>query len=300
MIDQFNHSYKNFGWTAKSADPDDLNAFEEAISPRTKAIFIESIANPGGVVCDIAAISRIARRARVPLIVDNTMASPYLIRPFGRGAHRGHSATKFLGGHGNSLGGVIVDGGSFDWMVDQRYPDALGAGPEYGGVVLGGRSQFRLRDHLPGAGAARSRAGPVAAQRLSAADGDRDAAPADAAPMRQRPRNRDLALRPRPREMVGYAGLPATATTNLARRYCPKGAGAVFTFGLKGGYQAGIALIETLKLFSHLANVGDVRSLVIHPASDDAPAVVGPARRSPQAPAPTWCGCRSGWRIRPI
>jgi O-acetylhomoserine (thiol)-lyase len=137
-INQFNHAYKNFGWNVKWADPDDPATFEAAISPRTKAIFIESIANPGGVICDIEAISKVAKRARVPLLVDNTLATPYLTRPFEHGADIVvHSATKFLGGHGNSIGGVIVDGGSFDFMADKRYPMLSLPRPEYGGMVLG-------------------------------------------------------------------------------------------------------------------------------------------------------------------
>ena len=137
-INQFNHSYRNFDWNVKWADPDDLATFEAAIGPRTKAIFIESIANPGGVICDIEAIAKIAKRARVPLIVDNTLATPYLIRPFEYGADMiVHSATKFLGGHGNSIAGVIVDGGTFDWLADRRYPMLSAPRPEYGGMVLG-------------------------------------------------------------------------------------------------------------------------------------------------------------------
>src|SRR5918994_6169766 len=137
-INQFTHSYKNFGWTAAWADSDEPETFEAAITERTKAIFIESIANPGGVTVDIEAIAAIAKRHRLPLIVDNTMASPYLIRPFEYGADIVvHSATKFLGGHGNSIGGVIVDGGSFNWIGDDRYPMLSKPRPEYGGMVLG-------------------------------------------------------------------------------------------------------------------------------------------------------------------
>ncbi|MBV9705450.1 MAG: aminotransferase class V-fold PLP-dependent enzyme, partial [Methylobacteriaceae bacterium] len=137
-INQFNHAYKNYGWTVKWADTDDLATFESAVTEKTKAIFIESIANPGGIITDIKAIAAIANRARVPLIVDNTLASPYLVRPFEHGADIVvHSATKFLGGHGNSIGGLIVDGGKFDWLADQRYPMLSAPRPEYGGMVLG-------------------------------------------------------------------------------------------------------------------------------------------------------------------
>jgi O-acetylhomoserine (thiol)-lyase len=137
-INQFNHSYKNFGWNVAWADADDPAAFEAAITERTKAIFCESIANPGGVIVDIEAIAAIAKRHRIPFIVDNTMATPYLIRPFEYGADIVvHSATKFLGGHGNTIAGLIVDGGSFKWMSDDRYPMLSKPRPEYGGMVLG-------------------------------------------------------------------------------------------------------------------------------------------------------------------
>ena len=134
---QFNHSYKNFGWTVVWADQDDLAAFDAAITPKTKAIFIESIANPAGNITDIAGIAAIAKKHGIPLIVDNTLATPYLIKPFEHGADIiVHSATKFLGGHGNSIGGVIVDGGSFDWGKSGRYPMLTTPRPEYGGIVL--------------------------------------------------------------------------------------------------------------------------------------------------------------------
>src|SRR5215208_6594223 len=137
-INQFNHSYKSFDWRVRWADPDDLSTFERALSEKTKAIFVESIANPGGVITDIEAIAAIARRAGVPLIVDNTLASPYLCRPFEHGADIVvHSLTKFLGGHGNSIGGVIVDGGRFDWLSSGRYPFLSTPRPEYGGIVIG-------------------------------------------------------------------------------------------------------------------------------------------------------------------
>jgi O-acetylhomoserine (thiol)-lyase len=136
-INQFNHAFKSFGWNVKWADPDNLDSFNQAISEKTKAIFIESIANPGGVVTDIEGIAAVAKKAKVPLIVDNTLATPYLIKPFAHGADIVvHSATKFLGGHGNSIGGVIVDGGSFNWAGDARYPMLSAPRPEYGGMIL--------------------------------------------------------------------------------------------------------------------------------------------------------------------
>ena len=137
-INQFNHSYKNFGWNVAWANADDPSSFEAAITPKTKAIFVESIANPGGVIVDLQAIAAIAKKHRIPFIVDNTMATPYLIKAFEHGADIiVHSATKFLGGHGNSIGGVIVDGGSFNFAGDDRYPMLSKPRPEYGGMVLG-------------------------------------------------------------------------------------------------------------------------------------------------------------------
>ena len=136
-INQFNHAFKNFGWNVVWADPDDITTFERAVTPKTKAIFIESIANPGGVITDIAAISNIARRAGVPLIVDNTLATPYLCKPIDHGADIVvHSLTKFLGGHGNSIGGMIVDAGTFNWSREGRYPMLSEPRPEYQGIVL--------------------------------------------------------------------------------------------------------------------------------------------------------------------
>ncbi|MDE2362131.1 MAG: O-acetylhomoserine aminocarboxypropyltransferase [Hyphomicrobiales bacterium] len=268
-INQFNHSYKNFGWTPKWADPDDLASFEAAIGPRTKAIFIESIANPGGVIVDIAAISKIAKRAKIPLIVDNTLASPYLIRPFEHGADIVvHSATKFLGGHGNSIGGLIVDGGSFDWLADKRYPMLSEPRPEYNGMVLGetfGNFAFAIATRV----LSLRDLGPA----LSPFNAFMILTGVETLPLRMQKHSdnalavaRHLANHPKV-AWVSYPGLPGDRYHKLAQQYCPKGAGAVFTFGLKGGYDAGIALVKNLKLFSHLANVGDTRSLVIHPAS---------------------------------
>jgi O-acetylhomoserine (thiol)-lyase len=268
-INQFNHSYKAFGWNVKWADPDDLSTFEAAITPKTKAIFIESIANPGGVICDIAGIAAIAKKARVPLIVDSTMATPYLIRPFEHGADIiVHSATKFLGGHGNSIGGVIVDGGTFDWMADDRYPMLSAPRPEYGGMVLGktfGHFAFAIACRVLGL----RDLGPC----ISPFNSFLLLTGIETLPLRMQ-RHSDNALAVarhlaahKAVSWVSYPGLEGDKYHALAKRYCPKGAGAVFTFGLKGGYDAGIKLVKELKLFSHLANVGDTRSLVIHPAS---------------------------------
>ena len=268
-INQFNHSYKNFGWQVVWADTDDPDSFERAITPRTKAIFCESIANPGGVITDIAALSVIAKRHNIPLIVDNTMATPYLIKPFEHGADIVvHSATKFLGGHGNSIGGLIVDGGTFQWQGDGRYPMLSQPRPEYAGMVLAetfGNFGFA-----------------IAVRVLSLRDLGPSLSPFNAflilngietLPLRMQ-RHSDNALKVATFlaghdlvDWVSYPGLESDKYHALAQRYTPKGAGAVFTFGLKGGYEAGVKLVSNLQLFSHLANIGDTRSLVIHPAS---------------------------------
>ncbi|OZA84686.1 MAG: O-acetylhomoserine aminocarboxypropyltransferase, partial [Azorhizobium sp. 39-67-5] len=268
-INQFTHAFKSFGWNVVWADPDDPASFERAVTPKTKAIFTESIANPGGVVCDIAAIAAVAKKAGVPLIVDNTLATPYLWRPIEHGADIViHSATKFLGGHGNSIGGVIVDAGTFDWSATDRYPFLSQPRPEYQGMVL--HETFG------------SFAFAIAARVL----GLRDLGPALspfnafmiltgietlALRMKQHSENalavaKYLAAHPAV-EWVSYPGLEGDAYHGLARKYLPRGAGAVFTFGLKGGYEAGVNLVSKVQLFSHLANIGDTRSLVIHPAS---------------------------------
>ncbi|MDP8919808.1 MAG: O-acetylhomoserine aminocarboxypropyltransferase [Pseudomonadota bacterium] len=268
-INQFNHAYKNFGWNVVWADSDDPSSFEAAITPKTKAIFVESIANPGGVIVDLQAIAAIAKKHRIPFIVDNTMASPYLIKPFEHGADIiVHSATKFLGGHGNSVGGVIVDGGSFNFAGDDRYPMLSKPRPEYAGMVLGetfGNFGFAIACRVLGL----RDLGPA----LSPFNAFLILNGIETLPLRmQRHSDNALAVAEHLQghskiSWVSYPGLRSDRYHNLAKQYCPKGAGAVFTFGLKGGYEAGVKLVSNLKLFSHLANIGDTRSLVIHPAS---------------------------------
>ena len=268
-INQFNHAFKNFGWNVVWADPDDISSFERAISPKTKAIFTELIANPGGVITDMAAISQIARRAGVPYIVDNTLATPYLCKPFEHGADVVvHSLTKFLGGHGNSIGGLIVDGGTFNWSRERRYPMLCEPRPEYHGIVLHetfGNFAFAIACRV----LALRDIGPA----LSPFNAFLILTGIETLPLRMQ-KHCDNALavaewvsnHPKV-AWVSYPGLPGDRYHNLAKKYCPSGAGAVFTFGLKGGYDAGVKLVSNVKLFSHLANIGDTRSLIIHPAS---------------------------------
>ena len=268
-INQFNHSFKNFGWQVVWADPDDIASFEKAVTPKTKAIFIESIANPGGVITDIEAVAKIARKAGVPLIVDNTLATPYLCKPFDYGANIVvHSLTKFLGGHGNSIGGMIVDGGTFNWLQNKRYPMLSEPRPEYSGMVLGetfGNFAFAIACRVLGL----RDLGPA----LSPFNAFLIITGIETLPLRMQ-RHSDNALAvaewlvKRPEVVwVSYPGLAGDKYNALAKKYVPKGAGAVLTFGLKGGYDAGVKLVSNVKLFSHLANIGDTRSLIIHPAS---------------------------------
>ena len=268
-INQLGHSFKSFGWKVVWADTDDLSTFEAAISPRTKAVFIESIANPGGIVTDIEAIAKIAHRAGVPLIVDNTLATPYLCRPFEFGADIVvHSLTKFMGGHGNSMGGVIVDGGTFNWSREGRYPVLSEPRPEYHGVKLHetfGNFAFAIACRVLGLRDLGPAIAPMNAFLILTG--------IETLPLRmQRHSDNALAVARWLSEheevtWVSYAGLPGDRYHNLARRYVPKGAGAVLTFGVRGGHEAGIGIVKNVKLFSHVANIGDTRSLIIHPSS---------------------------------
>ena len=268
-INQFNHSFKKFDWNVVWADADDLSTVESAINPKTKAIFIESIANPGGLVTDIEGISKIARRAGVPLVVDNTLATPYLCRPIEHGADIVvHSLTKFLGGHGTSMGGMIVDAGTFNWSRDGRYPTMSEPCESYHGLKLHetfGNISFA-----------------IACRVLGLRDLGPCISPMNAFLIQQGVETLSLRMKKhcenamavaewlsehKKVSWVSYAGLPGDRHHNLAQKYCPNGAGAVFTFGLKGGYDAGVKVVSNVNMISHLANIGDVRTLIIHPSS---------------------------------
>jgi len=268
-INQFGEAFKKFDWRVKWADTTDAESFRAALTPKTKAIFVESIANPGGVITDLAAISAVAKEAGVPLIVDNTLATPYLLKPKEYGADIiVHSLTKFLGGHGNSIGGVIVDCGTFDWIGSGRYSTLSSPCSSYHGVTLGetfGNFAFAIACRVLGLRDLGPAISPMNAFLILTG--------IETLPLRMQ-RHCDNALKVAywlsnhdKIAWVNYAGLPGNNFYDLARRYCPAGAGAVFTFGLKGGYETGIALVSEVQLFSHLANIGDTRSLIIHPSS---------------------------------
>ncbi|MCW0196586.1 O-acetylhomoserine aminocarboxypropyltransferase [Sphingopyxis sp.] len=266
---QLGQSFRKMAWTTHFVDADDASNVAAAITDQTRAVFIESLANPGGVVQDIEAIAKVAHDAGVPLIVDNTMATPMLCRPIEHGADIVvHSTTKFLNGHGNAIGGVIVDAGSFDWAKGGKYPTLSEPNASYHGLKF--TEAF----------------GPLAFILAARTLGLRDLGPA-LAPMNaflaltgmetlalRMDRHCDNALalakwlRAHPKvDWVSYAGLEDDPYHALAKRYLGGRGGAVFTFGLKGGYDAGVKLVSSVKMFSHLANLGDTRSLIIHPAS---------------------------------
>jgi O-acetylhomoserine (thiol)-lyase len=268
-ITQFGVSFQKFDWHVDWADVTDLASIKAGIGPKTKAIFIESIANPGGLVTDIAAIADIAHEAGIPLIVDNTLASPYLCKPLSHGADIVlHSATKFLGGHGNSMGGIIVDGGKFDWSASDKFPSLSQPNDGYHGMKL--HETF----------------GEIAFAIASRVIGLRDLGPAispmnafmiitgiETLPLRMA-RHCENAQKVAEHlkahdavSWVSYAGLADDPSNGLMKKYAPKGAGSVFTFGVKGGYDAGKKLVNSVNLLSLLANVGDTRSLIIHPSS---------------------------------
>ena len=268
-LTQFSQTFKRFGWSAKFVDFDDLDAVAAAIDDNTRAIFCESIANPGGYVTDLDAIAAIADKAGLPLVVDNTSATPYLCRPIEHGATLVvHSTTKYLTGNGTVTGGAIVDSGKFNWSASGKFPSLSEPEPAYHGLKF--HETF----------------GPLAFTFHGIAIGLRDLG------MTMNPQAahytlmgiETLSLRmarhvENARKVAGwleqhpavagvtYAGLPSSPYHDRVARICPKGAGGLFTVALKGGYDACIKFVDSLELFSHVANLGDTRSLVIHSAS---------------------------------
>lgn len=267
-LTQFSLSFKKLGWTCHFVDPTDPENFRRALTPKCKAIFVESLANPGGIVVDLRAIADIAHDNGIPLIVDNTLASPYLCRPFEHGADIvTHSLTKFLGGHGNSLGGIIVESGKFDY-ANGNFPSMADPEPAYHGLKFYenfGDFAFTtkaravaLRDFGPTLSPMNAWLTLTGIETLHVRM-DRHVANAQKVAAFLSTHEKVA--------WVSYAGLPSSPFHALAQRYMPKGPGSVFTFGVKGGYEAGTKLVESVRLFSHLANVGDTRSLILHPAS---------------------------------
>ncbi len=268
-VQQFSNTIRKFGWSAKFVDFDDLAALEAAVDENTRAIFCESIANPGGYITDLGAVSAVADKVGLPLIVDNTSATPYLCRPIEQGATLVvHSTTKYLTGNGTVTGGCVVDSGKFDWSASGKFPSLSAPEPAYHGLAFHGAL------------------GPMAFTFHSIAIGLRDLG------MTMNPQAahytlmgiETLSLRMArhvenatkvakwleadPRiDFVTYAGLESSPYFDRVKTVCPNGAGGLFTFAVKGGYEACMKLVDSLKLFSHVANLGDTRSLIIHSAS---------------------------------
>ncbi|MEM7022060.1 MAG: O-acetylhomoserine aminocarboxypropyltransferase [Pseudomonadota bacterium] len=268
-ITQFSETFPNFDWRVRFVDPDKPSNFKKALRKRTKAIYIESASNPEGVICDLEAIAEIAHDAGVPLIVDNTMPSPYLCKPLKHGADIViHSMTKYIGGHGNSMGGMIVDGGSFDWFQNDKFPAMTQPTKAYHGVRFAetfGDFGFAIRCKTVGLRDVGPCLSPFNAFMLLTG--------VETLPLRMQrhvENARAVAgfLDDHPLvDWVSYPGLPGSRYHDLASRYMPNGTGAVFTIGIKGGYAMGMRMVEACEMISHLANIGDTRSLIIHPAS---------------------------------
>jgi O-acetylhomoserine (thiol)-lyase len=268
-ITQLGRSFQKFGWTTHFVDFDDLEAVRRAIGPNTRALFCESLANPGGVITDLDAIGRIADAAKIPLVVDNTMATPALCRPIEWGATLVcHSTTKFLSGHGNAMGGAVVDSGRFDWTAAARFPTLADPEPAYHGLRFHesfGEMAFTVHGHAVGLRDLGASMAPLNAFLTISG--------IETLPLRMARHcenaavvAKHLAAHPAV-AWVNYAGLADNPYHQRAQKYLGGQAGSVFTFGVKGGYQAGKAVVEAVNLFSHLANIGDTRSLIIHPAS---------------------------------
>jgi O-acetylhomoserine (thiol)-lyase len=265
----FTHTLPRFGITTTLVDPRDPRAFAAAIGDKTRLVFAETIGNPGMEVLDIAAVAGIAHQHALPLAVDSTFATPYLCRPFEHGADLViHSATKFLGGHGIAIGGLVVDGGRFDWAASGKFPTMTEPYAGYHGIAFAeefGPAAFIARARAEGLRDFGACMAPATAfyllQGIETLPVRMSRHVANALAVAQYlEKNAAVAW-------VKYPGLESHPDYVLAKRQLPRGAGAIMSFGIKGGRQAGAKLIARLKLFSHLANVGDAKSLVIHPAS---------------------------------
>ncbi len=268
-VTQFGQTIKRFGWSARFVDTEDLDAVKVAIDDDTRAIFCESIANPGGYITDIDALAKIADEAGIPLIVDNTSATPYLCRPFEHGASLVvHSTTKYLTGNGTVTGGCVVDSGTFDWSVSDKFPSLSVPEPAYHGLKFHetfGPLAYTFHGIAVGLRDLGMTMNPQAAhytllgiETLSLRM-DRHVSNAKkiAAWLEKDPRI----------ESVTYAGLPSSPYYKRIEKICPRGAGALFTFAIKGGYEACVKFVDAVEIFSHVANLGDTRSLIIHSAS---------------------------------
>ncbi|MFA6076094.1 MAG: O-acetylhomoserine aminocarboxypropyltransferase/cysteine synthase family protein [Negativicutes bacterium] len=265
----FNHVLPKMGIKVHFVDPDVPENFAQCINEHTKAIYIETIGNPGINIVDIAAVAAIAHQNGLPLIIDNTFGTPYLIRPFEFGADViVHSTTKFIGGHGTSIGGVIVDSGKFDWAASGRFPDMVNPDPSYHGVSYAndcGEAAYitKVRVQL-----LRDTGACISPFNSFLLLQGLETLSLRVAKHVENTKIITAFLANNPLvESVNYPSLTGNKYFSLAQKYLPKGAGSIFTFEIQGGLEAGKKFINSLKLFTHLANVADAKSLVIHPAS---------------------------------
>ena len=265
----FSSTLRKLGITVKFVNADNPENFRSAITSKTKAIYAESVGNPQGNVLDIEAVADIAHEHGIPLIIDNTVPSPYLLRPIDFGADIVvHSATKFLGGHGTAIGGVIVDSGKFDWEASGKFPDLTTPDPSYHGLVYteaAGEAAYITKARvqlLRDIGAALSPFNSfLLLQGVETLHLRLERHSENALKVAKFLEQHELV------QWVNYAGLPSHPSYSLAQKYLPKGQGAILTFGVRGGKNAAAKLIDSVQLFSHLANIGDSKSLIIHPAS---------------------------------
>jgi len=268
-VSLFTHTLARLGITVRYVSPNDMNGWEAAVTDKTKAFFVESIGNPKLDIIDIEEIAAVGDRHGIPLVVDNTVTTPYLFNPIAHGAAIVvHSATKFIGGHGTSIGGIIVDSGNFDWAASGRFADFLEPDPSYHGLKFHetfGNRTFILRARVLGLrdmGAAMS---PFNAwlflQGLETLALRMERHSANGMAVARFLENHTCV------SWVRYPGLESSATFGLKEKYLPRGQGAMVGFGIRGGREAAVTFIESCKLISHLANIGDAKSLVIHPAS---------------------------------
>ena len=265
----FSSTLPKLGITVKFVNADHPENFRSAITSKTKAIYAESVGNPQGNVLDIEAVADIAHEHGIPLIIDNTVPSPYLLRPIDFGADIVvHSATKFLGGHGTAIGGVIVDSGKFDWEASGKFPDLTTPDPSYHGLVYteaAGEAAYITKARvqlLRDIGAALSPFNSfLLLQGVETLHLRLERHSENALKVAKFLEQHELV------QWVNYAGLPSHPSYSLAQKYLPKGQGAILTFGVRGGKNAAAKLIDSVQLFSHLANIGDSKSLIIHPAS---------------------------------
>jgi O-acetylhomoserine (thiol)-lyase len=268
-ITQFSQTIKRFGWSATFVDFDDLDAVKAAINDDTRAVFCESIANPGGYITDLDAISAIANDAGLPLIVDNTSATPYLCRPIEHGATLVvHSTTKYLTGNGTVTGGCVVDSGNFDWSASDKFPSLSAPEPAYHGLKFHetfGSLAFTFHGIAIGLRDLGMTMNPQAAHYtlmgIETLSLRMQRHVENAMTIASWLEGHDAV------DYVTYAGLPSSPYNDRVARICPEGAGGLFTVALKGGYDACVKFVDSLEIFSHVANLGDARSLVIHSAS---------------------------------